>query len=1037
MPNLDAVAVAGLLRAGGENVPLPQLLEDPELLAVTNNVTTKLDERFFRRRPHLFSCSPISSGTDGILYLSLPATNNSFNPLEQACVTTLQRCKGFKSVLGSLICSKSLQQLASGCTTADIRISKAFFKARPDMFEVIQRGSTVEVLLAQKYRQKPVSAASSMTSDRDSDGEYVTEEQPAQDLPVPTHGGQAAVSVKRDETETGASRGTPLGDDEMASAWQEELAGADELHDNNNGDDTRDDDDHTNSNNIRAANVTPQDMSESCQLQSRVTSSTDHHQYPSCQQPQATPAESSVHQPHAIAVESSVHQPHATASESPVDQPQATAAELSVDQLQATAGESSVDQPQATAAESPVDQPQVTAAESPVDQPQGTAGESPVHQPQATAGESSVDQPQARASASTVHGQQQTTAARLATPPYAAAARPDGGHTAPPPPLHVNSAGGHRQAGQFAASSHCSSKWQTPAVLTSVTATQDTSSLGLRLSELWPLPGEASNQLPLDLPRPTGEQKSVTSVLIPIAEGRSIRSFRISTAECKNTRPSVHQPQATAAESSVHQPQATAGESSVDQPKATAAASSVHQPQATPAESPVDQPQATAAESPVDQPQTTATESSVDQPQATVAASSVHQPQATAAESPVHQPQAAAGELSVHQPQATAAASTLHWQQQTTAAGLSAQQQEQQRQHYPSASPPGVLQNLKHFSEEHGVASRGRGAPDHTKPRPRPPHVLGKQPPPGLGQPPPPGRSTKPSKGLGKHSPPPGLGTRPPPGLGKQPSVPLLAKSPYAAAAAAAAARPDGGHTVPPPPLQVNSSGGHRQAGQFAASSHCSSKWQTPAVLTSVPATQDTSSLGLKQSEPWPLPREASNQLPLDLPRPTGEQNGLTSVLIPIAEGRSIRSVRIPTAECENTKPVQAPTGKRGPGPVAPVALNDEQLDQAGILLLNRAPSLALALHRKRFVGGLTGLVADSLQVARLHSELVELQLRETNTCLCVEVEVEEHSDTSPGEEYTVRVMIKDRCYGQAHGSLRLARLEAMIDAAARLALKH
>eukprot|EP00117_Sycon_ciliatum_P005038 scpid93964/ scgid9151/ len=304
MPNLEAAAVAGLLSAGGENVPLPQLLEDPELLAVTNKVTTKLDESFFRQRSHLFSCSPISSGTDGILSLSLPETNNSFNPLEQAFVTKLQRCKGFKSVLGSLICGKSLQQLVSDCTTPKIRISKTFFMARPDMFEVIERGSTVEVLLAQKYQQKPVSAASSMTSDRDSDGEYGTEEQPAQDLPVHTHGSKAAVSVKRDETETGASRGTPLGDDEMAAAWQEELAGADELHDNNNGDDTRDDDDHTNSNNIRAANVTPQDMSWSCQLQSRVTSSTDHHQYPSCQQPQATAVESSVHQPHATAADS-------------------------------------------------------------------------------------------------------------------------------------------------------------------------------------------------------------------------------------------------------------------------------------------------------------------------------------------------------------------------------------------------------------------------------------------------------------------------------------------------------------------------------------------------------------------------------------------------------------------------------------------------------------------------------------------------------------------------------------------------------------
>eukprot|EP00117_Sycon_ciliatum_P023156 scpid21418/ scgid19766/ len=274
MRRLETIAVDSLLRAGGEKVSLPQLLKDPEMLAIKNKMTTKFDEFFFRRRPHLFSCSPTSSG---ILSLSLPEMTNRFNPLEQACVATLQRCPSFRSELGSLICSKSLERLVGGYTTADIRIAKAFFSARPDMFQVIQHGSRAEVELAEKYRKKPASAAgSSVIGVRD--GGYGTETKPTQDLP--THGSQE-ISAKHDETKTEESHETPgLGDDEMA-AWEEELAGAD-FHDGDDGDDTSNDDD---------SNITQQNTSRGGQF--GVNSSTDRHQYPYYQQ-QATAAAAAV-----------------------------------------------------------------------------------------------------------------------------------------------------------------------------------------------------------------------------------------------------------------------------------------------------------------------------------------------------------------------------------------------------------------------------------------------------------------------------------------------------------------------------------------------------------------------------------------------------------------------------------------------------------------------------------------------------------------------------------------------------------------------
>lgn len=203
MRRMETVAVECILAAEGNTLPLSHLLQDPSLNHP--KVRSVLNENFFQRRPHLFSCTPSASE----VCIGLPQEHNQFKPLEQTCISTLIRLPGFRSELGSLICGRTLEHLVANYTTSDIRIAKAFFMSRPEMFSVIQRGSRTEVVLTEKYRPKSGSSS-----------------QPAQTQEEKDPGAQTPTPQKtNDNPEKDTSEEGDLDEDEIA-AWEEELSGA-------------------------------------------------------------------------------------------------------------------------------------------------------------------------------------------------------------------------------------------------------------------------------------------------------------------------------------------------------------------------------------------------------------------------------------------------------------------------------------------------------------------------------------------------------------------------------------------------------------------------------------------------------------------------------------------------------------------------------------------------------------------------------------------------------------------------------------------
>ena len=209
MRRVETVTVECVLQAEGHSLPLTHLLREPSMHFYKSGAT--VNESFFQKRPHLFSCS---STPTGIFCVGLPPENNRFQPLEKALCAALNRSPGFRSELGSLICSENLEHLVGEYTTVDIRIAKAFFMSRPEMFAVIQRGSRTEVVLAGKYRQ--MQKGSLLTPDAGhvttgSAGE-VQDEGDIAVVPAPEEKKEHAVDLALDE-------------DEMA-AWEEELADA-------------------------------------------------------------------------------------------------------------------------------------------------------------------------------------------------------------------------------------------------------------------------------------------------------------------------------------------------------------------------------------------------------------------------------------------------------------------------------------------------------------------------------------------------------------------------------------------------------------------------------------------------------------------------------------------------------------------------------------------------------------------------------------------------------------------------------------------